>query len=136
MTLLNKLLEIVNGNLAILRFEFLIFLAVYLYMAADEMKPRDWFVALPLGMAVAVSMFFNNAGELGRNVVVWTWRVSTGGVVPLTDFQLGMLTAFASVAALGLLLMIRIFSRPFFGNFPWVFCAITVIGYTLYAVQK
>lgn len=78
MTLLNKLLEIVNGNLAILRLEFLIFLFAYLWMAADEMKPKDWFIALPLGMAVAVSMAFNNAGEFGRNVVVWVWRASTG----------------------------------------------------------
>lgn len=56
--------------------------------------------------------------------------------MPLNDFQLGMLAGFACVAGLGLLLMIRIFSRPFFGNFPWVFCSLTVIGYTLYAVQK
>lgn len=131
-SVVNIVFEVVNGNLAILRLEFLVFLAIYLWKhtATNKLTWRDWFFALPLGVAVALSLFANDLGEFGRSFFIWMWRFSHP-TTPFSDFSLGLISAFSGMAAIGLLLMIRIFSRPFYGNLPWIVCALVSGIYTV-----
>lgn len=134
---LNFVLEVSNGSWTILTLYFLVFLSIYLYLETVRRKVRlkDWIVGLPLGMVVAASLYVQNAGSLATRGVVWFWRHFDRGVVPLTDIEMIMLIVGSFIAAVGLLMMIRAFSRSQFGNWPWVSAAVFTAVYVVMTVS-
>jgi hypothetical protein len=118
---IEKTLEILNGAWSILSLCLLVFLLVY-FIGQWRAERLTWknILALPLGMMVAVSLFVQNSGGFASRATVWWWRHFQGGQ-PLSSLNIYILTASAAVANIGALMVIRVFSRPRFGDGPWLF---------------
>lgn len=129
------LLEILSGAWSILLLCFMVFLIVYLIGQWRENK-LTWkdLWALPLGMAVAFAMLVQSAGSFSSRATVWFWRHFQGGQ-PLSDLNIQALAISAFVAAIGILMMIRVFSRPRYGELPWIVSAAITAIYVLMAVM-
>ncbi len=133
---IHKTLEILNGAWSILSLCLLVFLVVYFIgqWRAENLNWKSW-ASLPLGMAVALSMFVQNAGGFGSRLTVWSWRhFRPGEALSTTDLYL--LIIFAAIANVGALMVIRIFSRPRFGDGPWLASFLIAVIYILFAVSS
>lgn len=128
----NTLLEVTNGVWTILTFCALVVLTIYLVdgWRRNELNWRD-LVSLPLAMALALSMHIQNAGTFISRGTIWFWRATTHGKIPLNDTYQVMLIIGAAVAAAGILLSIRLLSRPRFGDMPWMLSAGLVVLYVV-----
>jgi hypothetical protein len=133
MVKLNIILEQVNGSVSILTFFFLCWCTHYLwdYLAYRKFSMRSVFVGLPPAIALAMVLYLENTGTLLTRTTVWFWRFTSSGEQPFTDTQMGFLLAGAFLTAVGLLLMIRLLSRPRFGEWPWVASAAVCWAYVL-----
>lgn len=129
-----KVLEILNGAWAILAFCLLAFLAVY-FVGQWRAESLTWrkLLALPLGMMVALSLFIQNTGGFVSRATVWWWRHFQGGE-PLSSLNIYALMVSATIANIGALMVIRVFSRPRFGDGPWLFSLGLALIYVLYAL--
>lgn len=129
-----KTLEILNGAWSILSLCLLVFLAVYFIgqWRAERLNWKSWW-SLPLGMAVAISMFIQNTGGFGSRATVWWWRHFQPNA-PLSTLNIYSLILFAAIANIGALMVIRVFSRPRFGDGPWLASALLTTGYVIYAL--
>ena len=122
-------LEILSGAWSILLMCFLVFLCVYMLgqWRTNKLTWRNIF-ALPLGMVVAFALAVQTGGSFSSRATVWYWRRFHDGE-PLSALSVKSLAISAFVASLGILLMIRAFSRPRYGELPWILSAALTISY-------
>lgn len=126
---LNFTLELINGSIAILSFFLLFFLTTYL---VSDIKREGFsfktFFWMSTAASLVVSLFIEKTGTFATRTVIWLWRTNGGGVVfdQTQDFFL----IFGSLlTTAGLVMMIRVLSRPRFGNWPWMVSTIVAIDY-------
>lgn len=127
--------EIVNGAWTILSTYFVIWLVVHLRMEGRQrgIEGLGW-LSLPLGMQVAVSLLVSDFGTALSRAVAWQWRLTTGGKVPLTHAETIFLVLGAAIAAVGILCQIRVFTRAYLGNWPWITVGLVTAAYILGSV--
>jgi hypothetical protein len=128
------ILEVLSGSWSILSLCFLIFLVVYLVgqYRDNELTYRDLW-GLPLGMVVAIALIVQNTGSFASRVTVWAWRHFHGGS-SLTSLNLTAMAISAFVAGVGTLMLIRVFSKPRYGDLPWMLLAAITAVYIVTAV--
>ncbi len=128
---LNFTLEVINGAVSILIFFLLVWIAFHLFDRRRFFKSW-WALALgiPGGLSLAFYLGVEQSGTLLTRVVVWVWRM-TGGSVPFSSVQNGLLILGAVSTGLGILLIIRLLSRPRFGDWPWLTAFFVSIGYVI-----
>lgn len=128
-------LEILSGCWSILSICFLVFLISYLVGQYRENKlTANDLWSLPLGMVVAVSLVVQNFGSLTSRLTIWIWRHFYTGT-PLSMVELYALALSAFVAGIGTLMLIRVFSKPRYGDFPWIFSAAITAAYILGSIM-
>lgn len=136
MNALNTVLELINGNLTIVRLAMMLGLLYYIVRQSVElgMTAKQWLFALPAELALASSFFLNDISEMARTSVVWFWRFTTGGTGSLSVSILIWLGAAGVVAVLSLLWAVRVVTRPWLGEGPWILTAIVCFVYTVTAL--
>jgi hypothetical protein len=94
--------------------------------------------AVPTVLALALSLYLDKLGVLMTRVSVWTWRRFGDGLVggPMNDTQIYLLMIGTPLSAIGLLWLVRILSRPRFGNWPWVVSSVLAAIYVVAAVTR
>lgn len=119
---LNFILEQVNGSVALLTFFFLCFSSWYLwdFLAYRGFAMRAALVGLPPAVTLLLVMDVEKLGTLMTRSVIWGWRIMGGGLIPFSHAETTILLVGASLTAIGLLLLIRLLSRPYFGEWPWL----------------
>lgn len=136
---LNFVLETVNGVVAILTFFLLIFLTMYLFseLRRRHLAWRALMMSLPIGMSLALALYVEKVGALLTRVVVWVWRrLGAGGAGgPMSHVQLQAMLLGAVLMAIGLLMLIRVLSKPRFGNWPWIVSGCITVGYVAVSVM-
>lgn len=124
METLSFILELLNGTSSILVFFLLVWLSFHLYDRHSE--DGIGIVASVLGMAGGVSLalylYVEQAGLFLTRAVVFNWRIN-GAMYPFTFSQNIIFGLGAFMVSSGILLMIRLLSRPRFGEWPWVMTA-------------
>lgn len=127
----SRILEMINGSLAILAAELIAICVIYcMYQGINlRMSWRDWIVALPLGIAVALALLTKNVGDEIRYLTVWWWRFTTDGVGPMSEVQLLLLILGSTITALGMLWLIYRLTQEWFGVRILAFCAAMVAVY-------
>jgi hypothetical protein len=127
---LNFTLEIINGSISILTFFLLFFLVVYLI---SDLKREGFSVKVFFLMSTAVSLvvalFVEKLGALTTRTVIWIWRAH-GGNLPFSTLEDILLVVGAVFTAAGLVMMIRVLSRPRFGEWPWIVSSVAALDYT------
>lgn len=131
MNQLNFILELINGSISILTFFLLLFLTIYLKYDLHRAN-FTWktFFLSSTAVSLVVAMFFDKIGTLMTRTVIWAWRVK-GGTIVLNGIEDLFLVTGAFFTALGSIMLIRVLSRPRFGNWPWLISALFVIGYVI-----
>jgi hypothetical protein len=129
MTQLNFTLEIINGSISILTFFLLFFLSVYL-VSHIRREGFTWktFLWMSTAASLVVALFIEKTGTLATRTVTWAWR-SRGGNLPFTSIEDFFLIVGAILTVIGLIMMIRVLSRPRFGNWPWMVSTIVALDY-------
>jgi hypothetical protein len=126
---LNFTLEVINGSISILTFFLLFFLSVYL---ASHIRREGFtwksFFWMSTAASLVVTLFIEKTGTLATRTVTWIWR-SRGGNLPFTSIENFFLVIGAVLTVIGLIMMIRVLSRPRFGNWPWMVSTIVALGY-------
>jgi len=79
-------------------------------------------------------LYVEKTGSFMTRAAVWVWRLTTGGIEPFTETEKGFLFAGSFLSGVGILLLIRILSRPRFGEWPWIASGIVAYGYVLTSV--
>ncbi|HXP66173.1 MAG TPA: hypothetical protein VN815_11925 [Steroidobacteraceae bacterium] len=120
---LNFVLEQVNAAASLLTFSLLIFLTFYLWDWLVYKGRTPWralLIGLPPAIALAALLYLDKVGTLLTRSVVWMWRVFGEGVVPFTDAETFFLLGGSLITSIAVLLMIRLLTRPRFGDWPWM----------------
>lgn len=126
---LNFTLEVINGSVSILTFFLLFFLSVYL-ASNIQREGFTWksFFWMSTAVSLVTALFIEKTGTLASRTVVWIWRTQ-GGTLPFTKIEDFFLVIGALLTAIGLIMMIRVLSRPRFGNWPWMVSTIVALDY-------
>lgn len=120
---LNFVLEQVNAAAALLTFSLLVFLTFYLWdwLRYKGRTPfRALLIGLPPAIALAAILYLDKIGTMMNRMVIWVWRAFKGGAVPFNNIEMGFLLGSAVLTSLAMLLMIRLLTRPRFGDWPWL----------------
>jgi hypothetical protein len=128
------ILEQVNGVASILTFCLLVFLTFYLWDWLIYKHTSVWkalWVGLPPAIALAGVMYLEKMGTLMTRAVVWAWRMMSDGKIPFSGMEMFFLLLGALTTSAALLLMIRLLSRPRFGELPWVISLILAVGFVV-----
>lgn len=128
---LNFHLETINGAIGILTLAVIVVLTIYL-VTEKERRGLPWHVAM-YATLLAGALYIEKVGAFSNRFVVWLWRFQTGGLTPMSDFQIEILIWAAVVTAAGLLMLIAVLSRPRHGNLPWILSALTAGAYVLWS---
>lgn len=130
----NRVFEVLNGVQVLLIFFFIIFLMSYLIAAAnrDELTFYTWAKSVPLKYQVAISLLVAHIGYGAIRLAAWLWRFNGAG--EFTMFETHLLTGGILLSTVGVLCMIRVFTKPFYGNWPWLLAAVSSILYLALAV--
>ncbi len=134
---LNFILEQINGSVSLLTFFFLCWCSWYLwefFSYRGTYSLRTALVGLPPAIGLAVILYVEKTGSLMTRGAVWVWRTTTGGMEIFSKFEMLFLFSGAILSAFGMLLLIRILSRPRFGEWPWIASGIIAYGYVLVSV--
>lgn len=134
---LNFTLEQINGSVALLTFFFLCWCSFYLWEFFKYRGTYSWrtaLVGLPPAIGLAVVLYVEKSGTLITRAVVWVWRWTTGGVELFTMSQQVFLFIGSALTAAGMLLLIRILTRPRLGEWPWIASGLVTAGYVLVSV--
>lgn len=134
MQTLNFTLEVINGSISVLTYFVLIFLGYYLVsgFGRHQFTWKNLFI-ISTAIGLAFSLFIEKMGTFLTRTIIWLWRVA-GAQVPFTVAQNVVLIVGALLTMMGLLMMIRVLSRPRFGNWPWATAAIIVATYDVVSV--
>ncbi len=129
------ILEIVNGAWTILTALFVIFLAYHLWCEGQRRRfsTDEWFGPFPLGMQVAVALLVADIGTVISRGAAWSWFLTTEARGPIEGIVGSLLVIGSFIAAIGILCQIRIFSKGYFGNAPWILAAVMSIIYVVLA---
>jgi hypothetical protein len=128
-------LELLNGTTTLLSFFLLIWLSFYLYERYHE---RDgvtlWsmFFGISGAVSLALYLYIEELGLFLTRLVVWVWRMD-GAEHPFTDTQNIVFITGGFLFSLAILLMIRVLSRPRFGEWPWFMAGLIT---TVYVVTR
>ncbi len=116
------MLELGNGALAVLSICFMVFVLVYLIRQSrlEHVRASMWFCRLPEGMRVAISLFTISLATFITRVDVWVWRTYYGGKDPFSRVQIGFFMLGVSLACVGYIWAIREYSKPLYGDWPWL----------------
>jgi hypothetical protein len=126
---LNFTLEVVNGSISILSFFLLFFLGIYLiYDIRREGFSVKIFFLMSTAVSLVVALFVEKLGTLTTRTVVWAWRAQ-GGAVPFTKVEDFFLILGAVFSATGIVMMVRVLSRPRFGDWPWMTASVVMLSY-------
>lgn len=120
---LNFILEQVNAAASLLTFSLLIFLTFYLWDWLKYKGSTPWralLVGLPPAIALAAILYLEKIGTITTRTVVWVWRALRGGAVPFSNIEMFFLLAGALLTSFAMLLMIRLLTKPRFGDWPWL----------------
>lgn len=134
MQTLNFTLEVINGSISILTYFVLLFLGYYLIteLGLKRFTWKNLFI-ISTAIGLAFSLFIEQLGSFLTRMIIWFWRMA-GANVPFTPTQNGMLVLGAAITMVGLIMMIRVLSRPRFGEWPWVIATAIVVSYDALAV--
>lgn len=118
---LNFFLQVANGAIAMLTFFLLFFLFVYLHydIRRDGFKFKTFFL-MSTAASLVVTIAIEKLGTFFTRLAVWIWR-GHGGVDAFSTTENALFVLGAMLTAFGLVLMIRVLSRPRFGDWPWMF---------------
>lgn len=131
---LNFILEQVNGVISLLTLSLLGFLTFYLWDWLNYRRTtpaRAIARGLPLAIALASLLLLDKLGTLVVRATVWSWRTSTEGKVPFTETETIFLLLGASIISASLLLLVRLLTRPRFGDWPWVASPVVAAVYVV-----
>lgn len=136
---LNFILETANGVVLILSFPLLMVLTIYLkrrFSHAPDHPVYQFKLAVPSAVSLAVALYVDKLGMLLTRLSVWTWRQFGAGVSggPMNEAQHHLLLVGTLLSAVGALWLIRVISRPMFGNWPWIASAVASIIYLIVAL--
>lgn len=121
---LTAVLEAVNLSVIVTSALLVLFLAYY---CVQQMRLRglSWrfaFAAMPIGLALAVAMEVEKSGVLLTRIGVWCWRhLGVGEAVPMNLVERSITFVGIIITAFGMLWLIRLVSRVYFGNWPFYF---------------
>jgi len=128
---MNFILETVNGVVLILSISLLLVLTFYI---ASKLRQNNQPLRRVLAngpmratvLALALALLFDKLGVLLTRVAVFTWRRFGNGLTggPMNEIQIYLLLIGTPLSAIGLLWLIRILSRPMYGDWPWTVTAI------------
>lgn len=118
-------LAMVNGAWMVMCFAVAAITAAYIVRETrgwKEFTPRGWWRGeMPLNIQLAVAIFVLHAGNFMVRGLLWLWRY-VGGTVTM-DAPGGMMAllilAFV-VALLGEVCVMRVISRTWLGDWPWL----------------
>jgi hypothetical protein len=110
----SALLELLNGTLWILSVQVVAICVLYCVYQARTLRMtwRDWIFALPVGMALAITLGVEKTGDTIRYYFVWLWRFLTGG---RGELNMEMVALGGLFAAAGMLGLIYVLTREWFG---------------------
>lgn len=123
-------LELLNGSAVILGTFLLVWLSFYIIDRYREEQMTMWSILCGVSgsISLAIYLYIEQTGIILTRAVIWNWRVA-GARYPLSHIQ-DLFFAFGGfLISLGILLIIRLLSRPRFGEWPWVVAAITTFSY-------
>lgn len=127
------LLELLNGNWGIAAAALTIICGVYLSHEAIARNINLWERdRMTLGMKVSVGLFFLSLGVAIRSAEVYFWRRL--GASDLNALNQTWLILGSGIALVGFLCCIRVISRPLYGNAPWIWTLIAMIGFNLISI--
>jgi hypothetical protein len=126
---LNTTLEIINGSVAILSFLLIFFLLSYLIsdIQREGFSARN-FLIKSTAISLVVALLVEKSGTFMTRTIVWAWR-TRGGTLPFTTVEGFFLISGAVFTAFGLIMMIRVLSRPQLGDWPWMTSATVSLLY-------
>lgn len=140
---MNFILETVNGVVLILSFTLLIVLTGYIVAKFREQKVpvHQVLMSVPAAhtvLALALALYLDKLGVLMTRMAVWTWRRFGDGLVggPMNDAQIYLLMIGTPLSAIGLLWLVRILSRPRYGDWPWMVSSALATIYLVAAVAR
>ena len=117
----NFVLEQVNGSVWLLTLFFLCWCSHYIwqYVVYRGMGWRAVFIGLPPAVGLVFIFYVEKVGTLLTRAVIWLgWPNITVG--SLTSAQSIILFTGSGMTGVGLVLLIRMLSRPQFGEWPWM----------------
>lgn len=125
------LLEQVNAAWAVLDLCLVLYLGYYFYVGHKEHNitlRRWWKQDLPLGVQAAVAIFIFHMGDLGvRGLLWWARHELNSGWSTSLEAPRVPLSIFAVVAVFGILCKLRVFSRPWMGDWLWLLGAMLAV---------
>ncbi|WP_187399363.1 hypothetical protein [Bradyrhizobium paxllaeri] len=133
----NFYLEMINGTSVILIAVLLAFLVTYIKaeLHRRDLSWRDLF-DYPAGLSLALSITVAAFGFALTRGSLWVWR-QFGSGEQMSEWQLHLALIGSAITSLGILWMIRVLSRPRFGDWPWIaagsatllYAAINAVGH-------
>jgi hypothetical protein len=126
-------LEVVNGSTVILGCFLIAWLVFHLYdmiIHRGEVSIKSMMFGVAGGASLAGYLLIEQVGIVLNRLMIWIWRMM-GASEPFTDFQDIIFALGAFLIGVGILLMIRLLSRPRFGETPWVVAATFTLLYTI-----
>jgi hypothetical protein len=124
-------LEVVNGATVILGCFLIAWLSFHLYdmiHARGEVRIKSVLLGVAGGVSLAGYLLIEQVGIVLNRLMIWLWRMS-GAAIPFTDAQDTTFGLGAFLIGVGILLMIRLLSRPRFGEWPWIIAGIVTASY-------
>lgn len=128
----NFILELSNGCNSIITAFLLLFLTSYLFTGISR-KGLRWrlLFMVPTALALGIAMYVEKVGTLVTRSGIWVWRLTTQGELPFTSVQTAFLILGSLITTVGLLMLLRILSRPRYGDWPWSIALSTVLIYVV-----
>jgi hypothetical protein len=133
-------LEVANGASAIVMLYFVVYLAIHIVRTHEirNLTFRKWFHDRPLGIEVAMALMITTVGWSARSIMIWYWRLTGTDhgnfITPSPDAGSWLLLGATLIIILGYLCKIRVFSRPVYGNGPWIMALASVLAYLAFAI--
>lgn len=126
-------LEVMNGSTVILGLFLMMWLFFHLYDMVYVRQEAGWssvFFGIAGGISLASYILFEQIGETLTRFLIWLWRVH-GAKLPFNQVEDIAFSFGGFFVAVGVLLMIRLLSRPRFGEGPWLAAGISTIAYVV-----
>ena len=129
-------LAMINGAWMVMAFAVAAITAAYIARETrgwKEFTPLGWWRGdMPLNIQLAVAIFVLHAGNFMVRGLLWLWRYLGGTItMDVPNFIMFWLIVAFAIALLGEVCVMRVISRTWLGDWPWLASLIAAAAFAL-----